>query len=65
MKQKHRFLSPTEIAARWGVHRTTAIRVMQRFGFSGVKFGKERRAPRRFREIDVISVEAAANRPGY
>lgn len=49
-----------ELADRWGYHRSAVIRVMRRFGFTGVKFGTARQAARRYADRDVMTVEKLA-----
>jgi len=64
MKQTCKFLSAGDLAERWGVHRSTATRVMNRFGVAGMKFGRGKTAARRFSEEDAVRVESAAIRLG-
>jgi hypothetical protein len=49
--------SATEIGHRWGVHRTTAMRTLQRYGVSGRKFGKSQQSGRRYPPHEVHEVE--------
>lgn len=49
-----------ELGARWGYHQSSVIRVMRRFGFSGMKFGSSKQAARRYANRDVIIVEKLA-----
>ena len=49
-----------ELGARWVFHPSHVIRVMRRFGFSGIKFGSTQQAARRYADKDVKSVEHLA-----
>jgi len=58
MKDKNiTYLGPNGLSARWDCHRTTASRIMQRYGYGGVKFGTGRTSPLRFALGDVLAVE--------
>ena len=48
------------LAIRWGYHPSSVIRVMRRFGFSGLKFGTSKQAARRYADADVRKVEKVA-----
>ena len=50
----------TTIGLRWEYHPSSVIRVMRRFGFTGVKFGTARQAARRYADRDVMKVEKLA-----
>ena len=52
--------SAAELGARWGYHASSVVRVMRRFGFSGLKFGSARQAARRYSDEDVKTVEKLA-----
>jgi len=54
----NKFESSTSVANRWGVHRSSVLRIMRRYGFSGSKMGPSRNSPRRFKVSDVTQVEA-------
>lgn len=53
-------LTASHVGRRWDYHPSTVVRVMQRFGFSGLKFGSSRQSARRFSEEDVQKVEELA-----
>ena len=54
----NQYESSTAIAQRWGVHPSSVLRIMRRYGFSGAKMGPSRNSPRRFKFTDVTQVEA-------
>jgi hypothetical protein len=49
-----------EVALRWGVHRTTAKRILDRYGREREKFGQARSATVRYKERDIEEVERLA-----
>jgi len=49
-----------ELGSRWEYHPSSVVRVMRRFGFSGMKFGPSKQAARRFADADVKTVERIA-----
>jgi len=51
-------LTAAQIGTRWSYHRTTAVRIMQKFGYAGVKKGSSKQSSRRFFEKDVVRVES-------
>ena len=57
------YLSAAQIAERWHCNRTTAVRILNRFGYAGLKLGDTKQAMRRFSKQDVDRVEAAARTP--
>ena len=57
-------LSASEIAQRWGVHPSTVLRTMRRFGYSGLKFGRSKQAARRFLLTKVQELEKLAGSQG-
>ncbi len=50
-------LSAQQIAAKWGCDRTTATRILGRYGYSGYKFGSAKQSIRRFAPEDIEQVE--------
>lgn len=50
--------SAKELGELWSVHRSTAVRFMQRMGCTGVKFGPSKQSARRFRTEDVAKAES-------
>jgi len=49
-----------KLASRWACHPSTAVRILERFGFAGAKFGLSKQAARRFSDADVRTVEKIA-----
>lgn len=49
---------------RWDCHPSSVIRVMRRYGVSGIKFGATKQAARRFSLKDVETVEKLAGLNG-
>ncbi len=56
-----------EVALRWRVHRSTAKRILDRFGREREKFGEARSASVRYKERDIEEVERLAKHrlPGF
>jgi len=52
-------LNAHDVATRWRCHATTAVRIMEKFGYSGLQFGNSR-STRRFEEDQIVRIEAAA-----
>jgi len=48
-----------DVATRWRCHATTAVRIMEKFGYSGLQFG-DSRSTRRFEEEQIVRIEMAA-----
>jgi len=54
---KNSLLSAQQIAAKWGCNRTTAARILRRYGYSGYKFGSAKQSIRRYAPEDIEQVE--------
>ena len=54
------YLTSSQLATRWGVHRSTVLRIMRRYAVATKKFGETKTAPRRFSADSVTKVEALA-----
>jgi len=54
------YISPNDLATRWDCHRTTAVRIMHRYGHAGCKFGTARTSSLRFTLSSVLDVEKRA-----
>ncbi len=52
-------LNAHDVATRWRCHATTAVRIMEKFGYSGLQFG-DSRSTRRFEEEQIVRIEMAA-----
>ncbi|MEI7821371.1 MAG: hypothetical protein WCK55_10665 [Verrucomicrobiota bacterium] len=59
-----RLLKASAIANRWDCHPSSVIRVMRRYGVSGIKFGATKQSARRFSLKDVETVEKLAGLNG-
>jgi len=55
----NQYISSAQLGAQWACHRTTAFRIMKRYGCLGVKSCRSRGAMRRFPLRDVERVERA------
>jgi hypothetical protein len=51
----------SDLGLRWGYHPSSVIRVMRRFGFSGMKFGSSKQSARRYADEEVKVVEKLAS----
>ena len=49
-----------ELSWRWTMHPSTVVRVMDRYGISGLKFGTSKQAARRFTISQIETVERLA-----
>lgn len=65
---KTSMLTAKEIGSRWKCHRTTVIRILEKFGCYGMKSGTEKQSLRRFEASEVMRVESllrfSVERPG-
>jgi len=55
---QRRFESLSDIAARWGCHRTTARRILRTAGVRGYRLGEDRRGVLRYDAAEVGAYEA-------
>jgi len=55
-----RHFKAAEIGVRWDYHPSSVVRIMRRFGCSGIKFGDSKQASRRYASQDVEMVEKLA-----
>jgi len=55
-----KYMALADLAVRWGCHRSTASRTLQRFGIPGLKMGRAKSASIRYRIADIERVERAA-----
>jgi len=51
------YVSPAELASRWRMSRTGAVRIAEQAGMRSVYLGEGARSTRRFRLSDVIEYE--------
>jgi len=54
------YISPAELARRWRMSRTGAVRIAEKAGVRSVFLGNRPRSTRRFRLIDITRYEDSA-----